>query len=223
MRLAIQLGNLSLSDDSDLPTRSPEFKQILSIEGSDLADLTYETFDPGDKESFKGINSSVSLRSGALKIYFLEKPLHSVYHFLIKFARLKSLYDTATQVAVQRASEIQRMKFDVAIQSPIVIFPSNSIDSDDKIIMRLGQISARNDYQGDTSTIVASLSGISLTSETTLDGEVSELTIVDSVQINGDVIQNPEILDDTNNRKPDNQVRCPYSAYALKLTINHTG
>lgn len=205
IRVAVQLGNLSLSDDSDLPTRLPAFKQILSIEGNDLADFTYETFDHENKETFTGVNSSVTLRSGALKIHFLEKPLHSVYHFLVKFARLKGLYDAATQAAVQRASEIQRMKFDISIQSPIIIFPSDSINSDDKLIMRLGKITAQNDYQGDTSTVVASLSGISLTSETTVDGQTSELTIVSSVQINADVIQN-SVVDNTDSRKPDNQV-----------------
>ncbi|ELU43058.1 vacuolar protein sorting-associated protein vps13 [Rhizoctonia solani AG-1 IA] len=124
MLVEAKLGQLSLSDDSDTPVCSKEFKQLLAIEGEDLANFKYETFDPTDPD-FDGINSSIHLRAGSLKLTFAEEPLRDLYDFLVKFARLKSLYDSATQAAVQRAAEISKMKFDVVVQSPILIFPCN--------------------------------------------------------------------------------------------------
>lgn len=212
LRIGARLGSLSLTDDSNLATRDPEHKQILSIEGDDLADFSYETFDPADRDTIQGVNSSVYLRSGALKLHFLEKPLHDIYHFLVKFARLKGLYDAATQAAVQRASEIQRMKFDVTIQSPILVFPTESLDSDDKLLVRLGKITAKNSYEGDVGTISASLTGINVTSETSIESEISSLKIIETVDITANVIQRPAEV----NTRPD-QTRLPDTEVCFEI------
>ena len=60
-----------------------------------------------------GADSAVTLQLGTIKIHFLEHPLHDLYSFMIKFARLKGLYDSTMQAAVQKASEIQKMEFDL--------------------------------------------------------------------------------------------------------------
>lgn len=98
MNIHARLGSLSLSDDSDEKTIVPEFKQIMSIEGDNLAEFRYETFDPNDKENYKGIKSSVYLAAASVKLHYLEQPLHDIYLFLTKLAKLKGLYDAATQV-----------------------------------------------------------------------------------------------------------------------------
>ena len=43
MEVVARLGNLQLSDDSSLKTRLPKFKQLLSIEGDEVAKLRYQT------------------------------------------------------------------------------------------------------------------------------------------------------------------------------------
>lgn len=98
MNIHARLGSLSLTDDSDEQTVVPEFKQIMSIEGDNLAEFRYETFDPNDHENYKGIKSSVSLAAASVKLHYLEQPLHDIYLFMTKLAKLKGLYDAATQV-----------------------------------------------------------------------------------------------------------------------------
>jgi vacuolar protein sorting-associated protein 13A/C len=61
------------------------------------------------------------LATGSLKIYFLEQPLHHIF-FGTKLAKLKILYDAACDVAVQKASEIERMRSEVFVNIPIVVF-----------------------------------------------------------------------------------------------------
>ncbi len=95
--------------------------------------------------------------------------------------------------AVQRASEIERMGFDVSISSPIVIFPFDPQDSEDKFTVRLGEVSAKNSFNGALQKIVAALTGIQLTSTTFFDNQPSQLKIVDDVTISTDVVQTQNI------------------------------
>jgi vacuolar protein sorting-associated protein 13A/C len=200
-----QLGNLSLTDDSPLATKSSAFKQILSIEGDDLAKFKYETFKHSDIKD--GVSSSVQLRAGSLKFNFLEQPLADIYQFMVKFARLKGLYDAATQAAVQRASEIQRMKFDILVQSPILVFPVGPSESHDVLTMKLGQIVARNEYSGPVGKITAGLQGIRFTSTTHDKDDICELKIIEDVNISSDIIQTSDIDRKVNVDQPDTEVR----------------
>jgi len=206
MRVGVQLGNLSLTDDSSQPTRFDAYKELVTIEGSNLLDLTYETFNAHTRSAAGGVDSAATLRSGSIKIHFAERPLHDLYSFMIKFARLKSLYDSATQAAVQRASEIQKMKFDISIQSPIIVFPDQSLQSDQRLIMRLGEVYARNNYLDMAAETIASLRGISLTSEFPVDGELVVLSIVDAVDINTNIMQCFEGHGSETNPAPENEV-----------------
>jgi vacuolar protein sorting-associated protein 13A/C len=189
MGLGVQLASMSLTDNSALPTKLPEYKQIFSIEGSNFLDLTYETFDTLNKPPPDGANSAVSLRSGSVRVHFLERPIHDIYAFVIKFAQLKSFYDSATQAAVQRASDIQRMLFDVVIQSPVIIIPDVALDSNQRLVVRLGGIAANNKYSSSEGTIHANLTGISLLSEVFSDSNRTLLSIVDAVDIETNITQ----------------------------------
>ena len=210
LRVNGSLGSLTLTDDSALETTSPTFKKILTIEGDNLANFGYQTFDPNDKATFRGVNSLVTLKSGALRLTFLEEPLHGIYLFLIKLGKLKGLYDAAAAVAAQRAAEIQRMQFEVSIKSPILVFPRDPTKSNDALVMMLGQISANNSYEGKITTTKASLSGIKLTStKIQTDGQPSQKqdVIIEDVQINADVLQTSDIDRTTDLQLPDTQVR----------------
>ena len=192
MRIVARLGNISLKDLSDSHVAVPTFKDLLSIEGEELADFSYETFDPSDHETFPGYNSSINLRTGSLKFTFMEQPIHDLYAWAIKFARMKAIYDAASQAAVQRASEVTRMHYDVIVKTPIVLLPRDGLSSADVLVLRLGQITAKNEYLGDpsdTSTIQASLSGISVSSEIFVDEKKAVLPMVDDVAINASIKQ----------------------------------
>ena len=206
MLVSGRLGSLSLIDDSEMYTTHPRFKQILSIEGNNFAEFSYQTFDPMDHETYTGVKSKVHLTAGSIKINFLEEPLQDIYLFLTKLARLKGVYDAATQAAVQRAQEIERMQFDVYVKTPIIVFPSDSAHSPDRLTMRLGELSASNSFDGPSSTIKAELTGIQLTSDfNTADGP-STLKIIYDTDISADVKQTTGIDRGVDFNRPDSQV-----------------
>lgn len=209
------LGSLSLIDDSGVYTIHPRFKQILSIEGDNFAEFSYQTFDPTDHATYTGVKSKVHLAAGSLKINFLEEPLHDVYLFLAKLARLKGVYDAATQAAVQRAQEIERMQFDVSVKTPIIIFPSDSASSSDRLTMRLGELSASNSFDGSAGTITAGLTGIQLTSDFEAADGHSTLKIIDDIDVFAQVEQTTGIDRSVDFNRPDSQV----SKFLTRLKI----
>lgn len=225
LKIAGRLDDISITDEISPEPKDPQFKQILHREGDHFADFTYETFDPSDKETFQGINSVVTLRTASLKFNFLENPLHEVYVFLLKLARLKGLYDAATQAAAQSVSEITRMRFDVLISSPIIVFPKNPNNSNDALVMKLGEIGARNSYEGPIATTEASLQGIGLTSQSYVEGKLSVLKMIDDVLITATVVQT-EGIDHAS--KPDladtkvytNKLRSEWDTQFLQIAIN---
>lgn len=192
MRVSARLGNLSLEDLTEDAVADSSFKKILAIEGDELADFSYETFDPTDKQTFPGYNSSVNLKAGSLRFTFMEGTVRNLYGWALKFARLKAVYDTASQAAVQRASEVTRMHYDVIIKTPIVVLPQDGLVSQDMLILRLGEIFAKNKYLGDpddTATIEAGLRGISMSSDMVYDGKKASLKMVDDVAISAMIKQ----------------------------------
>lgn len=207
MRINGRLGSLALNDDSPVKTASSDFKKILSIEGDNFADFTYQTFDASERDSYPGVKSSFSLQTGSLKVHYLEHALHDAYAFLMKLAKLKGLYDAATEVAVQRASEIERMKFDVSVNTPIVVFPSDAQHSLDVVILRLGAFSAHNKYENNDSCITAGLHGIQLASRLYYADEPAELKMVDDINIDAEVTQKADIDRSQGNDYPATQVR----------------
>ncbi|KAI5452535.1 Vacuolar protein sorting-associated protein 13, variant 2 [Naganishia albida] len=171
MRLGASIGNISFKDELSSDGSSSFEREILTIEGHDLANLTYETYDPADPETFPGYNSFVKLRSGSLRLFVSPQPLQHLMAFSTKLARLKAVYDAASQAAMQRAAEVVRMRYDVEVKTPILVLPGLDKDcrpGNDRVIVRLGQVSAKNEYFKDrptASAIDASLTGISVMSE----------------------------------------------------------
>ncbi|KIM85199.1 hypothetical protein PILCRDRAFT_817197 [Piloderma croceum F 1598] len=217
LRVTGRLGSLALSNDSRAEVSLSQFKQIMSIEGDNFAEFRYQTFDP-QEDHYAGIKSSVYLNAASVKLHFLEQPLHDIYLFLIKLAKLKGLYDAATTVAVQRASEIEKMQFEVSIKSPIVVFPSNPAQSKDVLVMRLGEIGARNSYDDVVNKIVASLRGIQLVSTIHYDDKPSVLSIIDDIDITSDILQTSGIDRLTDTDYPDSQIAVKISDVKLQLT-----
>jgi vacuolar protein sorting-associated protein 13A/C len=176
------------------------------IEGEHLAEFKYLTFGPQDPEIKKGINSSVSLTAASVAFHYLEQPLHDIYVFFLKLARLKGLYDTATEVAVQRASEIERMGFSVSVKTPIIIFPSDPSSSHDSLTMRLGEITASNAYRNGTPRTEASVRGMQLVSTIFYEGKPTTLKMIDDIAIVTEVVQSGG----PSTPRPDTEVKLIY-------------
>ncbi|TGZ78721.1 hypothetical protein EX30DRAFT_322121 [Ascodesmis nigricans] len=128
MRIGGRLGNFSLIDDiNEGALETSPFRQLVSIQGDELADFRYETFDPDAKETYPGYNSSVFLRSGSVKVNFVEEPFRKIIDFAVKFGKMQALFNAARQAAMNNANQIQEqagnMHFDILLRTPIVVFP----------------------------------------------------------------------------------------------------
>jgi vacuolar protein sorting-associated protein 13A/C len=192
LRVSARLGNLSIEDLTAIPVADPAFKKLLTIEGGELADFSYETFDPNEAETFPGYNSSIHLRAGSFRFTFMEQPVQALYAWAIRFAQMKAVYDAASQAAVQRASEVTKMHYDVVVKTPIIVLPRDGLESPDQLVLRLGEIVAKNEYLGDvndTATIDASLRGINVQSVLTVEGEKAALQMVNEVSISSKIKQ----------------------------------
>ena len=204
LRISGRLGNLALVNENASYSILEDFNQLMSINGQNFANFNYQTFDP-DEGNYTGVGSSIHLDAASIKFHFVEQPLHDILLFISKLAKLKGLYDAATQVAVQKASELEKMQFEVSIKTPIVAFPSNPCLSRDSLVLQLGQIGACNTCES-VDRISASLHGIQLVSNLYRDGEISTLKIIDDIDVVADIVRT-----DRNNAKqesdlPDTQV-----------------
>jgi len=211
LRVGARLGALSLEDLTESAVADPAFKKLLAIEGGDLADFSYETFDPSDTETFPGYNSSIHLRAGSFKFTFMEQPIRDLMIWATKFATMKAVYDAASQAAVQRASEVTRIHYDVVVKTPIIVLPRDGLVSHDRLVLQLGEIVANNQYLGDANdmaTIEAGLSGINVTSEIVVDDKKSSLQMVNNVAITAKIKQAGGKAHRINPERADTEVSC---------------
>ena len=206
MQIMGRLGNLKVTNDDKNAALMSGFQEILSIEGENFADFSYQTFDPNEGPN-QEVSSLMTLNAASIKVNFLEEPLRGLYVFFLRFARLKGLYDAATQVAVQQAPELERMKFEICIKSPIIVFPSDPSRSPDVLVLRLGEVSANNTIENMNSNTKASLNGIQLVSQLSSGGNMSTLQIVDNIDVSSNILQLGPINRDEDSERPSTQVR----------------
>lgn len=148
LKVTGKFGNFTLTDDSCSTDdhdvwHSASDRYVLSIEGEELADFSFETFDASSSE-YPGYDQEFRLRMGALRLSFLES-LKPTLDFLNEFLEMKAVYDAARQAAVEKAQQMQeantKLHFDVVIKSPVVTFP---IDASNSLVAYLGEIRAAN-------------------------------------------------------------------------------
>lgn len=154
MRIGARLGDLSLVDDVNAgASEESSLRQLVTIQGDDLADFRYETFDAGNKEVYPGYDSSIYLRAGSIKVNFLEEPFRKIIDFLVKFGKMQAIFNAARQAAANQAQQLQqsssRIKFDVVVMTPIVVFPRLVVPGRPKrdlVTAYLGEIYAQNKF-----------------------------------------------------------------------------
>ncbi len=200
MRVSTKLGDLSLVDDVNLGvSEDSSLRRLVTIQGDELADFRYETFDPSKIDRYPGYDSSIHLRAGSVKVNFVEEPFRKIVDFLVKFGKMQAIYNAARQAAANQANQLQqsrsRIKFDVMVKTPIVVFPRAVVlerPSRDVITAYLGEIYAQNHFEpldgSDGSEVAMKLSAgirnIRLTSNFHYSGDrEEELELIDHVDL----------------------------------------
>jgi vacuolar protein sorting-associated protein 13A/C len=205
LRVAARLGSLLLVDNAPREGKSRgQFRKLLSIDGDELADFTYETFDELDSVTYPGFDTAIWLRSGSLRFTFAEEPIRDLLQFFSKFARMKEVYDAATQAASAQASQLQaraaKLHYDVVIKTPIVSI-SRGQGSSDVLTANLGEIYAHNTFpsQADGRTVTqveAGLRHIRLASRMRFGSQEYHLQMIDDVNISVDMTQREHLPSD---------------------------
>ncbi|TQS37082.1 hypothetical protein Golomagni_02454 [Golovinomyces magnicellulatus] len=153
LRVEARAANLSLLDDMNICSEDSSLRELITIQGDDLADFRYETFDSRSGDTYPGYDSSIYLRAGSIKLNFLGEALRNITGFLVKFGKMQAIFNAARQAAANQASQIQqnasRIKIDINMKTPIVVFPRalEAINpTRDTITAHLGEIYAKNEF-----------------------------------------------------------------------------
>ena len=225
MKVAARLGNLSLIDDINQgASEESSLRQLIAIQGDELADFKYQTFEPKDKE-YPGYDSKVYLRSGSIKINFLEEPFRKIIQFLVKFGKMQAIYNAARQAAANQASQLQesssKMHFDVLIKTPILVFPRVMEPGKprDLLTAYLGEIYASNEFLHSDAVegnkISAGIRNVRLTSDFHYDDDRhEELEMIDKVDLDFKVTSAEHQRD---SKRPDMEVEGKMSPINLRI------
>ncbi|KAK6533217.1 hypothetical protein TWF281_007367 [Arthrobotrys megalospora] len=232
MRIGARLGNFSLLDDiNEGASAESDLRQLMTIEGDNLADFRYETFDPDNAATYPGYDTSIFLKSGSIRVNFVEEPFRKIVNFMVKFGRMQALFNAARQAAVNQASQMQeranRIQFDITIQTPIITFPRaprNDRVGRDTITAFLGEIYASNKFtpldDSDRSPIVnrieSGIRKVKLISALHFTHEVvEELEMIDKIDLGFKInyLEHQERLE-----RPDIEVQGTMSDLKMKLS-----
>ncbi|KAM0215160.1 hypothetical protein ACHAQD_008486 [Fusarium lateritium] len=232
MRISARLGDLSLVDDVNLGvSEDSHLRKLVTIQGDDLADFRYETFDSSNPKAYPGYDSSVFLRAGSVKVNFVEEPFRKIIDFLVKFGKMQALYNAARQAAMNQANQLQqspsRFKFDVVVNTPIVVFPRvqqpGQIERD-VVTAYLGEIYAQNKFtpldDSENSDIAMKLSAgirnIRLTSDFHYpEGVSEELEMIDHVDLGFNITYAEH---KSGVKRPETEIEGTMSDFNLRLT-----
>ncbi|KAF8254179.1 hypothetical protein K440DRAFT_652243 [Wilcoxina mikolae CBS 423.85] len=231
IRVGGRLGKFSLIDDiNEGADEESPFRKLVSIQGDELAEFRYETFDPEAKGSYPGYNSSIFLRSGSIKVNFVEEPFRKIIDFTVKFGRMQALFNAARQAAMDQASQIQapdKIHFDIVARTPIVVFPrvGSTESQGDLITVYLGELYAQNSFVplGDSENsiignkISAGIRKTRLTSEFHYGDQLEELELLDKLDLTFAMTYLEHV---ENSKRPDIEIEGSMSDLNLKLTQN---
>ncbi|KAI8839881.1 hypothetical protein BC829DRAFT_420941 [Chytridium lagenaria] len=163
--IAGRLGNLSIVDNVARVGGGRLFKQLLRIDGSEVADFTLDTFNKAS-ENYPGYDTSLRLRTSSVKLTFIEPLMVELMAYFREFTQLHFLLESARRAAVEETAG--KFHFDLHLETPVIEFPDTSLTSQDVLSMYLGRISASNsflvDSDGDKNEIIADIKELKLVS-----------------------------------------------------------
>ncbi|ONH69567.1 Vacuolar protein sorting-associated protein 13 [Cyberlindnera fabianii] len=195
MKVYCKLGALTLHDDVNEGTsRDSVLRKLLSFEGDELAEFTYETYDAVSNPGL-GYSSSFDFTAGSLRLNFVDEPLNKVLGFFNKFQQMKSYFDSARDSAFNQVNlQDQNMKLDFTIKTPIIMFPKIAdfkTDKYDDVTVYLGEFHACNSFVKEASGYMnkmdLGLRSTKLTSSFHTDDGIQSLNIIDEVDISFDI------------------------------------
>lgn len=227
IRIAARLGSLSLLDDiNEGASAESPLRQLITIQGDELADFKYQTFDASDS-SYPGYDTKIFLRSGSIKANFAEEPFRKIIQFLVKFGKMQAIFNAARQAAANQASQMQesesKLHFDIIIKTPIIVFPRVMAEDKprDLLTAYLGEIYASNRFATpkdaglQLNKISAGIRNIRLTSDFHYDqGKNEELEMIDKADLDFKVIY-AEHEDSV--PRPDLQIHGKMSPISLRI------
>ena len=232
MRIGAKLGDLTLVDDVNVgASEDSSFRQLVTIQGQELADFRYETFDPSNEKAYPGYDSSIFLRAGSIKVNFLEEPFRKIIDFLVKFGKMQAIYNSARQAAASQAQQLQqstsRFKFDVIVNTPIIVFPralTPERTRRDLVTAYLGEIYAQNEFSplddsADAEIAMKLSAGIRNVRLTSLlhyaDGASEELEMIDHVDLGFNIVHAEHR---PGAKRPDTEVEGRMTDFNLRVT-----
>ncbi|KAI9888280.1 MAG: hypothetical protein M1814_000770 [Vezdaea aestivalis] len=232
MRIGARLGNFSLQDDINQgAAETSSLRQLVTSQGHELADFRYETFDSDMGEDYPGYSSSVFLKSGSIKVNFVEEPFRKIIDFAVKFGKMQAIFNAARQAAANQAAQIQEnanmMHFDILVKTPIIVFPRMAAGDSprrDVITAYLGEIYARNSFEtmkyGENSLTINKLStgirNIRLTSDFSYTKDRSEeLELINKVDIQFDINYAEH---QSFSKRPDLEIKGSMTDFNLNIT-----
>jgi len=231
LQVGAKLGALELVDDVNMGvSEESSLRKLVSIQGDELADFRYETFDSA-AESYPGYDNSVFLRSGSIKVNFVTEPFRKIMEFGVKFGKMQAIFNAARQAAAEQATKVQesanKMHFDILIKTPIVAFPRmvmNDTAERDTVTAYLGEIYARNKFVSSNDSdasetankLSAGIHNIRLTSNFHYEeNKLEELEMIDKVNLDFNITQ---IEHRTGAQRPDTEVEGSMSNINLRLS-----
>ncbi|KAI7701044.1 vacuolar protein sorting-associated protein 13, partial [Hortaea werneckii] len=232
MQIGGRLGNLGLVDDVNQGvSEDSALRQLVSIQGDELMDFRYETFDP-ESSSYPGHDTTIFLRSGSIKVNFVTEPFRKIMEFGVKFGKMQAIFNAARQAAANQASKVQestsKMHFDIVIKTPIVAFPRMVVTENpqrDMMTAYLGEIYANNKFvpleEGNADSQVANklsagIRNVRLTSTFNYaDDKSEELEMIDKVGLDFNITQ---IEHEPGLERPDMEIEGSMSNINLRIT-----
>lgn len=202
MKVNMKLGGLELTDEtSDTLPRDSVFRRIITMSDKELAELTYETFDPANNPH--DYDSALKYTTGSMHVSFVEQSINKLVNYFYKFSKLKSLFDRARELAYDQAPSIEsvnNLKMEILVKAPIVEFPK-LIDPrqniHDSIKFYLGELCIQNTFSDGKAShkinhITLGIREGQLLSNFNLDdGSQQELKMVDNMCLTFNVHHDP--------------------------------
>ncbi|KAJ3072035.1 hypothetical protein HDU98_004400 [Podochytrium sp. JEL0797] len=222
MLVSGRLGNLSIVDDVVREDQNGRIsRQLLKIEGSEVADFEYETFNallPG----YPGYDSFLRFHAASARLTFFTPLLSELSSFLSEFLKMHMIMDAARK-AVEYQEVAGKMRYDLNIASPIIEFPDTTFVTDKTMLMYLGEIVAKNEFRvthdgSNASQILASILAMKLVSNfPTADGVDCFVEMMEDVNIRVgcDFVKASE---ESESLVPASQIRVDVNDVKLRLT-----
>lgn len=148
------LGALSLHDESNHGSaRDSMFRSLVAIEGENLAKFRYKAYDSAKHQELH--QSLIDFETAAIKINFVEDAFGKIFRYLSKFQKMKEIYDTAREAAIDQRNSIEgagQMKLNILVRAPTIHFPklSNPTNEEyDVMVAELGELFLNNEFKSD--------------------------------------------------------------------------